>query len=398
MTDAPDPRDATSAPAALSGGNAMPGEPMLATRAKPGKVQRINPRAVRFVFIIASAILAGALVFAFVASPAQQAQARAKAAEETQRTSPGAVRPADVLSQGPASYAELTAPESAEPALEAPPTDAAPPSPSAGPAHPPRVIIRREPSEPGQMRGASERDRARVSSLFFAEAPGGQSASAPSPAPSPSQPGIARREDHAAVYGDRAVLAPLSPYELKAGTLIPAALLTPIDTEREGRVLASVTENVFDTVTGQHLLIPQGARLIGKVDGAQTYGERQAFLIWERLIWPDGRSLTLNREPGVDGAGAGGVPGHVDRRLPQLVAATLFAGAITTLGEAARRDGEEKNGSILGDVGDAAAIEAARIGGRLVDRELDVKPTIRVRQGARVQVLLTRDLILEPAP
>ncbi|MFN7609428.1 MAG: TrbI/VirB10 family protein, partial [bacterium] len=100
----------------------------------------------------------------------------------------------------------------------------------------------------------------------------------------------------------------------------------------------------------------------------------------------------------VDGKGAGGVAGRVDRRIPQLLTATLFAGAITTLGEAARKDGNNKDTSLLGDAGDAAAIEAARVGGRMVDRELEVKPTIRVRQGTRVQVLLTRDLILEPAP
>jgi type IV secretion system protein VirB10 len=209
-------------------------------------------------------------------------------------------------------------------------------------------------------------------------------------------PTIAPRSDYADVYGDRAILAPLSPYELKAGTVIPAALLTAVDSEREGRVMAVVTENVFDTVSGSYLLIPQGARLLGRYNGDQTYGERRAYLVWERVVFADGRSLTLNKEPGVDSAGAGGVTGRVDRRLGQLVIASLFSGAITTLGEAARRDGKGKSGSLLGDAGDAASIEAARVGGRLIDRELDVKPTIRIGQGSRVQVLLTRDLILEP--
>jgi type IV secretion system protein VirB10 len=183
---------------------------------------------------------------------------------------------------------------------------------------------------------------------------------------------------------------------LKAGTVIPAALLTAVDTEREGRVLAVVTENVFDTVTGNYLLIPQGTRLLGRFNGDQEYGERRAFLVWERIIFADGRSLTLAKEPGVDTSGAGGVRGRADRRLGQLALASLFSGVITTLGEAARRDGNDKSGSLMGDAGDAASIEAARIGGRLIDRDLEVKPTIRVAQGERVQVLLTRDLILEP--
>ena len=119
-------------------------------------------------------------------------------------------------------------------------------------------------------------------------------------------------------------------------------------------------------------------------------------MVWERIIFADGRSLTLDKEPGVDSTGAGGITGRVDRRLGQLALATLASGVITTLGEAARRDGEEKSGSLLGDAGDAASIEAARVGGRLIDRELEVKPTIRIAQGSRVQVLLTRDLVLEP--
>jgi type IV secretion system protein TrbI len=411
MIDAPTPTDTGAITAPLTGGNAMPGEAALSTRAKPGKTQRINPGAVRLAYLVAAGVLSSAFVFAFVVAPSWRAEARAKAAAENQRTPPGSVRPADVLSDGPVSYADLTKPEELAPVAEEPVPEAPPPRPAAGPAHAPRVIVRREPSTPRETRvieraahapreprGPSEAEKARLSSLFFAGAPTAQVAAVTTPSPDTGPARIARREDHDAVYGDRAVLAPLSPYELKAGTVIPAALLTAVDTEREGRVLASVTENVFDTVTGELLLIPQGARLIGRFDGDQTYGERRAFLVWERLIWPDGRSLTLNREPGVDSAGAGGIPGRVDRRIPQLLAATLFAGAITTLGEAARRDGEDKEGSLLGDAGDAAAIEAARIGGRLVDREMEVKPTIRVRQGTRVQVLLTRDLILEPLP
>lgn len=403
-------QDRAAAHQPLQGGSALPGT--LNTRVEPNAPVRIRPTAVRSVYIGAVVVLSGAFIFAFIVVPGWRAEARAKATAENQRTPPGSVRPADVLSDGPVSYADLT--RAPEPTPEEPPAIEAPspaPRASAGPAHPPRVVVQRMPREPRpareprvvqqaprEPRGPSEAERARTSGLFFAGAATAPVAAA-APAPSPTGAArITRREDYEQVYGDRAVLEPLSPYELKAGTVIPAALLTAVDTEREGRLLAVVTENVFDTVTGGYLLIPQGARLIGRFDGDQTYGERRAFLVWERLLFPDGRSITLNREPGVDSAGAGGVRGRVDRRLPQLAMATLFAGAITTLGEAARRDGADKDGSLLGDVGDAAAIEAARVGGRLIDRELEVKPTIRIDQGARVQVLLTHDLILEPAP
>jgi type IV secretion system protein TrbI len=411
MTMADTPEVSTDAlPPPLTGGHA------LNARTAPKPAQQINKKSVRMVFMISAGMLSLAFVYAFVVSPAVRAEARAKHAEQNQRTPPGSVRPADLLSDGPASYADLTkAPE--ELPEEALPADTPPPERiSAGSAHAPRVMVQRAPREPRRSsphaprvvqqvpasprepRGPSELEKAQRSGLFFDGGASAQTAALAQPVPAPTGPArIQRREDYEAVYGDRAVLAPLSPYELKAGTVIPAALLTAVDTEREGRVLASVTENVFDTVTGSYLLIRQGARLIGRFDGEQTYGERRAFLTWERLLFPDGRSITLNREPGIDSQGAGGVQGRVDRRIPQLLTATLFAGAITTLGEVARRDGEDRDSSIIGDISDAAAAEAARVGGRMIDRELDVKPTIRVRQGTRVQVLLTRDLILEPA-
>ena len=158
---------------------------------------------------------------------------------------------------------------------------------------------------------------------------------------------------------------------------------------------ASVTESVFDTVSGRHLLIPQGARLVGRHEGESRYGDRRAFIVWERLILPNGKSLVLPKEPGVDAQGAIGAKGKVDRRLFPLAVATLFAGAITTLGQSAS-DQDDRSGGLLGDAGDAAAIEAAQVGGKLLDRELEVRPVVRLRPGARVRVFITRDLILEP--
>ncbi|MNJ52100.1 Bacterial conjugation TrbI-like protein [compost metagenome] len=122
--------------------------------------------------------------------------------------------------------------------------------------------------------------------------------------------------------------------------------------------------------------------------------------MWDRLILPNGKSLILEGEPGVDAQGVVGVRGQVDRRLLPLLAGTLLAGAVTTLGQMARDHDNQgdrgRTGGWLGDAGDAAAIEAAQVGGRLLDRELTVRPSIQLRPGASVRVLITRDLILEP--
>ncbi|GLK50135.1 hypothetical protein GCM10017620_31090 [Brevundimonas intermedia] len=102
----------------------------------------------------------------------------------------------------------------------------------------------------------------------------------------------------------------------------------------------------------------------------------------------------LDAEAGVDAQGAVGVRGRVERRLLPLALGTLFGGAVTALGQAARDS--ERGGGLLGDAGDAAAIEGAQVGGRLVDRELNVRPSIRLDAGAPVRVMITRDLVLEP--
>lgn len=395
------------------------GQGSLKARADELKPVKMKAVSVATVMGVAASIICGAMIWGFVYTPMARAEARAKAKEENQRTPPGSVKPADVFGNNPLSYADITKPAEEAPIPDPVPEVAIAATPSAGPAHQSRVIVERAPREPRAApaprhyyerplsppaapqapRGPSELERARRSGLFFDNnGAGSRSASGPQQMADGSAglPTIAQRSDYADVYGTHAILGPVSPYELKAGTVIPAALLTAVDTEREGRVMAVVTENVFDTVTGNYLLIPQGARLLGRFNGDQTYGERRAFLVWERIVFADGRSLTLNKEPGVDSMGAGGVTGRVDRRLGPLALAALASGVITTLGEAARRDGEDKSSSLLGDAGDAASIEAARVGGRLIDRELEVKPTIRIAQGSSVQVLLTRDLILEP--
>lgn len=352
--------------------------PPLDTRAPRPPVVRLRKGVVTGAVMAAAGLVAGSLAWAFVVQPELRARAMDARLEGRPSEVRGAVRPSDRVTDGPASYAELDRlPEprrlNGKPEAE----------PASATAPPPRATAR----APGVRQGAAE--EARSSALFFR---GGESRSAAAPAPNAAG---GARDDYVAVYNTHALLPPLSPFEVKAGAIVPAALLTAVDTARGGPVTATVTENVFDTVTGRHLLIPQGSRLIGRHEGESRHGDRRAFIVWDRLILPNGKSLVLPKEPGVDAQGAIGVRGQVDRRILPLLTATLFAGAITTLGQVAR-DEDDDSGGLFGDAGDAAALEAAQIGGKLIDRELEVRPTIRLRPGARVRVFVTRDLILEP--
>jgi type IV secretion system protein VirB10 len=351
--------------------------PPLDIRAPRPGVVRLRRSVVSVAVLGACGLLAGALAWAFIVEPGVRGRGAAHKVQATAEDGHGAVRPSELVTGQPATYGQL---------------DKLPPPRGLGaqpePATPPPTR-----SPPAAAHVPSPAALARDSQLFFASSNG--AGGVPAKAGEGGGPQGAENRDYAAVYNSHSLMAPLSPYELKAGAVVPAALLTAVDTSREGPVVATITDNIFDTVTGRTLLIPQGSRLIGKHEGESRYGDKRAFLTWDRLILPNGKSLILSHEPGVDAQGAVGVQGQVDRRIGSLVVATLFAGAITSLGEAAR-DHQTQSTGLLGDAGDAAAIEGAEVGGKLIDRELDVKPQIHLPPGARVRVLITRDLILEP--
>lgn len=351
--------------------------PPLDGRAPRPSIVRLRRGVVVGAVMAGAGLVGGSLAWAFVVQPELRTRAQEARLEARPAETRGAVRPSDRVTGGPATYADLDRLPEPRGLGKATSTEA---------AGPPRRAAAQPAPRPA---GRSLAGEARGSGLFFGGAAPWTSAA---PAGDPADPD---RADLAAVYNTHALLAPISPYEVKAGTVIAAALLTGIDTTRAGPVTATVTANVYDTVSGRFLLVPQGARLIGRHEGESRHGDRRAFVVWDRLILPNGKSLILPKEPGVDAAGAIGVRGHVDRRLGSLAIATLFAGAITTLGQAAR-DRDDTSGGLLGDAGDAAAIEAAQVGGKLIDRELEVRPTIRLSPGSRVRVFVTRDLLLEP--
>lgn len=195
---------------------------------------------------------------------------------------------------------------------------------------------------------------------------------------------------------DSALTPPRSANEILAGSVIPAALVTELNSDLPGRVIAQVTAPVYDSVTGGRLLIPQGARLMGTYDSANAYGDQRLLLVWNRLIMPNGWSIALQGMEGADPSGAAGLRDRTDFHLGRLAGAVGLSAIISVVANNSEND--QRTGSFAQTVGDAAAQEAARTGGRIVDRELSVRPTLRVRAGASVRVLVTRDIRLRPYP
>ncbi len=248
--------------------------------------------------------------------------------------------------------------------------------------------------------GSSEGDLATRSGLFFQMRERGQGAGA-AEVQSIAQTGESA-EDRAAMTSPHRLMTPVSRFSLHPGAIIPASLVTAINSEAPGPVIAQVTQGVYDSATGDRLLIPQGARLIGSYRSATRYGQKRIAITWSRLIMPDGRQIVLD-ELAVDGAGASGVSGNVDNHWGDVFGAAAL-GTLINVAAAATQD-QRTVGITYGGVGVVVdpAEEAVREGvqraasavsGRVVDRGLSIPPTIRIAAGGRVTALVTRELVL----
>ena len=192
------------------------------------------------------------------------------------------------------------------------------------------------------------------------------------------------------IYNEHRVEDPASPYQVMAGTLIPASLVTGINSDLPGTIVAQVTQPVYDTVTGQYVLIPQGSRLIGRYQSEVSFGQNRALVTWDRIIFPDGASIQISA-PGADAQGFAGLTDRVDHHWDRVF---LAAGLATILGIGAELGDDTSD--IADAVRDGFTDSVSQAGQRVVDRNLNIQPTIRVRPGWPVRVVVTRDLILRP--
>ncbi|MGB0715130.1 MAG: TrbI/VirB10 family protein [Phycisphaerae bacterium] len=187
---------------------------------------------------------------------------------------------------------------------------------------------------------------------------------------------------------------PISPYEVKAGTIIPAALLTGINSDLPGDIIGQVTSNVYDSVSGRYLLIPQGSRLIGRYSSQVEHGHNRVLIAWQRLILPDGYSIALDAMPGTDEAGVSGMADRVDYHTDRLVGATMLS-TLLALGSnfAANIDPEREELVITANT---VAEQTSQTAQHIIERELSVQPTVTIRPGMAFNVLVNRDLPLKP--
>ena len=184
-----------------------------------------------------------------------------------------------------------------------------------------------------------------------------------------------------------------SPYVIMAGSIIPASLITGLNSDLPGSTIAQVTENVFDTVTGEHLLVPQGTRLFGKYDSVVAFGQKRALVVWTRLILPNGNSIVIENLPATDVAGYAGLEDEVDFHTWQLLKGI---GLATLLGVGTQLSLGNDESDLVKALRESVQQTTNRAGQRLIERELDVQPAITVRPGWPLRVIVSKDLVLKP--
>lgn len=258
--------------------------------------------------------------------------------------------------------------------------------------------------DPAEERRLAEEEAARLSTVFF------QSGQRTATTPGSNMPGLAGLDlgrqpatqdrhtaflngpvDRQTVATDR-IMAPASPYILQAGAVIPAAMITGIRSDLPGQITAQVTENVYDSPTGSLLLIPQGTRIIGQYDAGVQFGQRRVLLVWNRLILPNGRSIVLERQPGADASGYAGLQDGVDYHWWDLMKA---AGLSTLLGIGTELATDDED-RLIRAIRDGAQDTINQAGQQIVQRQLQVAPTLTIRPGYPVRVIVSRDLVFEP--
>ncbi len=327
---------------------------------------------------------------------------------------------ADGLASLPKDYAQI--PRQTPPLGPALPGDLGPPMLNHG-ASPNTVTPGTVQANSEAQQLAQEADAARVSKLFvgtdqqpqpaMAVAPAGASVppAAGGAAPpvsgeaSPDPTGIENMQsgkiafasapaDRNTVSPDR-IAAPASPYVIQAGWIIPGALITGIKSDLPGDVTAQVTENVYDSATGRYLLIPQGSRLIGKYNSQISFAQTRVQMVWTRIIFPNGSSIVLQNLPGADTQGYSGLEDGVDNHWGALFKAAILSTLLSVGAEAGTSDSENNLAQALRE---GASQSFNQTGQQIVQRNLNIQPTLTDRPGLPLRIVVDRDLVLAPYP
>ncbi len=198
-------------------------------------------------------------------------------------------------------------------------------------------------------------------------------------------------------YLDAEIVPQSSPYELKRGSVIPATLVTGINSDLPGFVTAQVRQNIYDTATGHHLLIPQGTKLLGRYDSEISFGQSRVLMVWTDLVFPDGSTLQLGGMAGTDAMGQAGFKDKVDRKYLQTFGSAILLAIIGTgIDQAVPQRSTLANQTTASDAARRNFAESfGRVAQQTIEKNLDIQPTLEIRPGYQFNVIIEKDLRLD---
>ena len=188
--------------------------------------------------------------------------------------------------------------------------------------------------------------------------------------------------------------APRSPYELRAGFIVPAVLISGVNSDLPGQIVAQGSQDVFDTATGKWRLIPQGSRLVGQYSSDIAYGQSRVLVAWQRIVFPDGKAMDIGSMPGADSAGYAGFRDQVNNHYFRLFSSAFLMSGITagiamsqpqTLSLGTRQSASSAMSEALGQ-------QLGQVTAQLIARNMNIAPTLEIRPGYRFNVIVTKDL------
>lgn len=196
---------------------------------------------------------------------------------------------------------------------------------------------------------------------------------------------------------DSKIEAPTTPYELRAGAVIPGIMLSGINSDLPGQIMAQVSQDVYDTATGKYLLIPQGTRMVGTYSSDVAFGQEGVLIAWQRLVFPDGKALDIGAMPGADMAGYSGFRDKLNQHLVRIYGSALFMAAVTAGASIATNQDNGNSGayeqpSVSSEMSSALGQQLGQVSAQIISKNLNVSPTIEIRPGYRFNIVAVKDV------
>ncbi|WAE51455.1 TraB/TrbI/VirB10 family type IV secretion system protein [Stutzerimonas frequens] len=383
----------------------------VALRAQPRPVTRLNRRTLAVLAGGLSAVVLGATIWSLQPPKPRGGN------DPAELYSVDRVSRSEGLDRLPSDYSKLPPP----------PPELGPPLPgdlgpaivqSQRPAAPSYTTPGHDPAEAERLARLKEAEEAAASSVFFRT--GGQRPAMPAPAQpaadaatgaasTAAQPldptAVQNRQEQKEAFlqagftetrNSGNLQLPASPYQVMAGTVIAGALVTGIKSDLPGDVIGTVTEPVYDTATGKHLLIPQGSRILGRYNSQVSYGQSRVQVVWNRIILPDTSSLTLDNLVGTDPAGYAGLEDGVDWHWDRVVAGAALTTLLGIGAELAAPERRQDGDRIIIAGRDGLQESVNQVGQEMTRRNMNIQPTLTERPGLPVHIIVNRDLMLRP--